>query len=184
MKPGKGFAALFIFLLVVAGVASGAAENHRESLRGLTGVAVRVERISQNARQDGLDEKTVQADVEQKLKQAGIAVLTTAQAAQDPGGPTLYISISAKLLYYPQGVVFDPAGRPYNGPPYVVATTVSLLQSVMSPRDPKLKLPEAKTWDSGYLTTIDPALLKKNARATLGDLVDGFVADWKAANKK
>jgi hypothetical protein len=184
MKPGKAFAALFIFLLVVAGAASGAGENHRESLRGLTGVAVRVERLSQNARQDGLDEKTIQTDAEQKLKQAGIVILTPAQAAQDPGGPTLYISVNAKLLYYPQGVVFDPAGRPYNGPPYVVMATVSLLQSVVSPRDPKLKLPEAKTWDSGYLTTVDPALLKKNARATLGDLVDGFIADWRAANKK
>jgi hypothetical protein len=169
MRFGTGFAALSIFLLVVGGVARGAGESHRESLRGLTGVAVRVERLSGSANQDGLDAKSLLADTEQKLKQAGITVLTAAQAAQEPGSPVLYISVNAKL--------------PYDSPPYSVMTTVALLQNVVSARDANLKLREVKTWDAGYLTSLDPTLLKQ-VRTTVGDLVNEFIADWRAVNKK
>ena len=169
MRPGTAFAALSIFLLVVGGVARGAGENHRESLRGLTGVSVRVERLSESATLDGLDARSIQTDAEQKLKQAGIAVLTAAQAAQEPGSPVLYISVNAKL--------------PYNSPSYAVMVTVSVLQNVVSARDAKLPLREVKTWDAGYLTALDPSLLKK-ARTTVGDLVAEFVKDWRAVNQK
>jgi hypothetical protein len=150
-------------------VARGAGENHRESLRGLTGVSVRVERLSESATLDGLDARSIQTDAEQKLKQAGIAVLTAAQAAQEPGSPVLYIYVNARL--------------PYNSPPYAVMITVSVLQNVVSARDAKLPLREVKTWDVGYLTALDPSLLKK-ARTTVGDLVDEFVKDWRAVNQK
>ena len=167
----------------MGGVAHGASENHRESLRGLTGVCVRVERVSDSARQDGLDERGIQTDTEQKLKQAGIAVLTASQATQEPGSPTLYIFVNAKSLFYPTGVTFDPAGRPYNSPPYVVMVTVSLLQNVVSARNPNLRLRDVKTWDAGYLTSRDPAILKQ-AGTTVGDLVNEFIADWRAVNQK
>jgi hypothetical protein len=86
-------------------------------------------------------------------------------------------------LFYPTGVTFDPAGRPYNDPPYIVMVTVSLLQNVVSARDPNLKLREVKTWDAGYLRPLEHALLRQ-ARLTVGDLVDQFVADWKSVNPK
>jgi hypothetical protein len=152
-------------------------------LKGLTGVSVRVERLSENAKQDGLDERALQTAAEQKLRQAGIGVLTPAQATQAPGSPILYIFINAKPLFYPTGVTFDPAGRPYNDPPYVVMVTVALLQDVVSARDPNLKIHEAKTWDAGYLRSLDRSALKQ-AGATVGDLVDGFIADWRSVNPK
>ena len=152
-------------------------------MRGLTGVCVRLEHLSESEKQDGLDERSIQTGAEQKLRQAGINVLTPSQAAQEPGSPTLYIFVNAKQLFYPTGVTFDPAGRPYNDPPYVVMVTVSLLQNVVSVRDPKLGLREAKTWDAGYLRPLDRALLRQ-AGATVGDLVDEFIADWRAVNPK
>src|SRR5271157_296896 len=183
MKPRTGFAALSVFLLAVGGVARGASENHRESLRGLTGVCVRVEHPSEGARQEGLDERSIQTDAEQKLRQAGIAVLTPSQATQQPGSPTLYIFVNAKQLFYPTGVTFDPAGRPYNSPPYIVMVVVALLQSVATVRDPNLRVSDVKTWDAGYLRTLDPGALKQ-ARDTVGDLVDEFIGDWRAVNQK
>ena len=152
-------------------------------MRGLTGVCVRVERLSESARQEGLDERSIQIDAEQRLRQAGIAVLTPTLATQEPGSPILYILVNAKLLFYPTGVTFDPAGRPYNSPPYVVMVTVSLLQNVVSVRDPSLRLREVKTWDAGYLRSLDPSLLRQ-ARTTVGDLMDGFIGDWRAVNQK
>jgi hypothetical protein len=183
MKPRTGFAALNILLLALGGVAHGASDNHKESLRGLTGVCVRLQPLSDGQKQDGLDARSIQTNVEQKLKQAGINVLTPSQAAQAPGSPTLYILINAKELFYPTGVTFDPAGRPYNDPPYIVMVTVSLLQDAMSVRDPKLRLKEAKTWDAGYLRPLERQLLRQ-AAGTVGDLVDEFVADWRAVNSK
>jgi len=176
-------AALSIVLLVVGGVARGASENHRESLRGLTGVCVRVEHLSENAKQDGLDERSIQTEAEQKLRQAGITVLTPSQATQQPASPTLYIFVNAKQLFYPTCVTFDPAGRPYNSPPYLVMVTVALLQNVVSARDPNLRLREVKTWDAGYLRSLDPPLLKQ-ASTTVGDLVGEFIGDWRAVNQK
>ena len=152
-------------------------------MRGLTGVCVRVERLSEDAKQNGLDEGGIQTDAEQKLRQAGIAVLTPSQAAKEPGSPTLYIFVDAKQLFYPTGVTFDPAGRPYNSPPYIVRVTVALLEDVVSARDPNLRLRQAKVWDAGYLRSLDPPVLKQ-AGATVGDLVDEFIGDWRAMNRK
>ena len=183
MQPRTGFAALVVLLLVAGAVARGATANHKESLRGLTGVSVRVEPVSDDAKQNGLDATSIQTAVEQKLRQAGIAVLTPAQAAKEPGSPTLYIHVNTKLLFYPTGVMFDPAGRPYNSPPYIVMVVVALLQSVATVRDPNLRVSDVKTWDAGYLRTLDPGALKQ-ARDTVGDLVDQFIADWRAVNQK
>jgi hypothetical protein len=150
-------------------VALGAGDNHKESLRGLTGVAVRVEPLTGTAADDGPDAKSIQADVEQQLKKAGINVLPAAQVAQEPGSPVLYVEIGAKMHF--------------NTPPYAVKTTVALLQNAVSPRDANLKLREVKTWDAGYLTALDPNLLK-HVRPMVADLVNEFIADWKAINKK
>jgi hypothetical protein len=169
MKQRTGLAALAILFLVVGGVARGAGDNHKESLRGLTGVGVRVEALTGPALDDGPDMKNVQGDVEQQLKKAGINVLTAAQLAQEPGSPTLYIEITAKMRL----------GKP----PYAVRMTAVLLQNVTSVRDPKLTLRETKTWDAGYVTPLEPRDLAQS-RAMVGDLVNEFIADWRAANKK
>ena len=169
MKLGAAFSALIVFFLAVGGVARGASQNHKETLRGLTGVTLRVERLSESATYDGLSARLIQTDAEEKLKKAGIAVLTAAQAAQEPGSPVLYIFVNAKL--------------PYNSAPYAVMITVAVLQNVVSARDANLKLSEVKTWDAGYLTALDPSILKQ-ARTMVGDLVDEFVRDWREVNKK
>jgi hypothetical protein len=61
--------------------------------------------------------------------------------------------------------------------------TVALLQGVVSVRDPNLRLREVKTWDAGYMRSLDPGAVKQ-ARTTVGDLVDEFIADWRAVNQK
>jgi hypothetical protein len=169
MKRSIAVAALTFSFLVVGGVALGAGDNHKESLRGLAGVTVRVEPLTGTAADDGPDIKAIQADVEQQLKKAGINVLTAAQVAQEPGSPVLYVEIVAKMHS--------------NTPPYAVKVIVALLQNAASARDASLKLREVKTWDAGYLTALDPNVLGKT-RAMVGDLVNEFIADWRAVNKK
>jgi hypothetical protein len=44
-------------------------------------------------------------------------------------------------------------------------------------------LREVKTWDAGYLRSLEPVQVKE-ARATVGDLVDEFINDWRTVNQK
>jgi hypothetical protein len=169
MRLGTSAAAVGILLLLGGGTAPGASQYHRESLRGLAGVAPRVERIDQDAQLYGLDEMSIYADVEQRLSKAGIKVLTAGQLSQEAGAPVLYIRVNAKLSF--------------DAPVYAVHVTVSLLQDAVAVRDSNLKLREVKTWDAGYMRTYDPASLAK-ARSVVSDLVDEFIREWIAANPK
>ena len=108
-------------------------------------------------------------DVEQSLKKAGIKVLTAAEALAEPGSPTLYVRINAKI--------------PWNGSEYSVNTTIALLQDAVSARDPSLKLRQAKTWDAGYLTVL-PRADARQVRNIAKDLMDEFIKDWQKANGK
>ena len=68
-------------------------EGERATLAGLTGVRVVVEGMNLDAEKDGLAESTLQTDVELKLRQAGIRVLTREEGFADPGFPHLYLNV-------------------------------------------------------------------------------------------
>jgi len=146
-----------------------ASPDHMASLRGITGVAVRFEPVSDDARYDGLNPQTIQVDVEQSLKKAGIKVLTAAEGLAEPGSPTLYVRINAKV--------------PWNGSEYSVNATIALLQDAVSARDSSLKLRQVKTWDAGYLTVVPRADMRR-MRNIAKDLMDEFIRDWQKANGK
>ena len=147
--------------------AQAAGQNHQESLRGLAGVFLRVERIDADAQVYGLNEMNIYADAEQRLTKAGIKLLTAAQAGQTPGSPVLYLRVNAKLSW--------------DAPVFAVNVTAALLQDVVTARDPNLKLREAKTWDAGYTRTY-PQESVRQAATVVGDLVNEFIKDYKAAN--
>jgi hypothetical protein len=169
MNAGLRLAAFSVLVLLTGGLAWGAPENERESLRGLTAVSVRIETLSDSARRNGLDEQAIRTDVEQKLRQAGIQVLTSGQITAEPGSPVLYIHINARALW--------------GNPNYAVNTIVALLQGVVAVRNDSLRLREVKTWDVGYLTNLSRANLPQ-VRNTVSDLVDEFIKDWQAVNPK
>ena len=146
-----------------------ASPDHMASLRGITAVAVRFEPVSDDARYDGLNPQTIQVDVEQSLKKAGIKLLTAPEALAEPGSPTLYVRINVKI--------------PYDGTEYSVNTTLALLQDAVAARDPNLKLHQAKTWDAGYLTVIPRADVRR-VRGIVQDLMNEFIKDWQTANGK
>jgi hypothetical protein len=153
--------------VAAAAVGFGAAENHRESLRGLSAVTVRVEALSREAREAGLSEQALRAEVEQRLARAGMKVLSPAEAQQTPGRPVLYVRVNARL--------------PYGSPMFAVNVTLALLQDVRAERVPELRIREAKTWDAGYLRTWPRENLRQ-VMDTVRDLTDEFLQDWKQAN--
>jgi len=91
-----GVAAVFVgVLLVVAAPVRADDERQRQTLAGLKGVSIVVEDVNPDVEKDGLTAATLHTDMEQELRQAGIAVLTENQAARAPGAPHLYLKLSA-----------------------------------------------------------------------------------------
>lgn len=68
-------------------------EQTRETLRGLSGVAVLIEELTREAEQAGLTRTQLQTGVELRLRQAGIPVLTEQEWLRTPGRPFLYIRV-------------------------------------------------------------------------------------------
>ncbi len=63
-------------------------ESARKTLAGLTRIYVVVEHIPDEAQRDGLDTTQIQTDVELKLRQAGITVLTQQEWLSTAAAPT------------------------------------------------------------------------------------------------
>src|SRR5690349_16556496 len=76
-------------------VGQGDNEYTRKTLAGLTGVYVSVENIPDEAQHDGLDTTRIRTDVELKLRQAGITVLTRPEWLSTAAAPYLYVNVQA-----------------------------------------------------------------------------------------
>jgi len=89
------------FLLLLCAPASWAdTEGERESLSGLPGVGVVVEKLVSDVERDSLTRGQIQTDVELRLRQARITVLTGEEILRTPESAFLYVRV---------GTVKDPA---------------------------------------------------------------------------
>ena len=95
MKTIIGCAGVLLVWLVSETSLAQTLEQQRETLRGLTGVAVVVEPLNAEAEQDGLQQGRLQATVEKQLRAAGIPVLSKETWSLTPGGPYLYVNVAA-----------------------------------------------------------------------------------------
>jgi hypothetical protein len=160
----KCLSRLVMVLLVAANAATAVdAEFSRASLKGLQGVQVVVEPLEAEAEQVGLNKTSIQTDVELKLRQAGITVLTEA------GTPYLYIDVNTS--------------KSPSGPLYAYFVGVKLCQTVRLDRDPSIKIFAATTWDVAELGTVGRVNLR-SIRERIKDLVDMFINAYLSVNPK
>lgn len=139
-------------------------ELARETLRGLAGVAVMVEDIAADAERDGLQESQVQADVEGKLRQAGIRVLSAEERQRTPGMPTLAVRVGT----YKLADLYD------------LCIEVSLLQATVLKRDPSVERLTA-TWRARGVGRAGARRLQ-DARRVVGGYIDLFITAYLAVN--
>jgi hypothetical protein len=157
---------MFSFLLAVPALSDD--EYERQSLVGLKGVALLVEELGAEAEKAGLSRSTFQTDVELKLRQAGIRILSVEEQITTPGAPYLYLNVN--VLKLQSGYVYD-AG-------------LFLRQSVFLAPAPKTLILAATTWQAlGVTGTIGPNNLGR-IREKVKDLVDQFLNAYLAANPK
>jgi hypothetical protein len=122
-----------------------------------------VEKLDPEIEKDGLTREHIQEDTEQRLRKAGIKVLSKAEWMRTKGGGYLYVNLNARKNSY--GV-------------YTNAISLELVQKVRLVRDRKTEI-FATTWSKqllgmgGYLGKI---------RYSIQDVVDLFLNAYAVAN--
>lgn len=147
-------------------------ELTRATIKGIEGVYVLIEAIHRDAQKEGLFESTLQTDVELRLRQGGVRVLTSAERAATPGSPDLYLQISTLKSSSSAGL-------------YVYNVSLDLNQSVRLERDPGTRAYGAKTWNAtGVIGIVGASRLSSSIREVVRDMADSFVNAYLAVNPK
>ena len=166
----KALTALFLggclLLATAAGALAETGHSARQTLKGLKGVLVVVSGISPQAEKDGLKKASLQAAVEERLRQAGIRVLSRSERFQAPGQPHLWVE-------------FIDSKRSDMGL-YTCSIRVFLEQQVRLARDPKV-LTQAETWGMFGVVSVGEEKIQGLPRLVLG-YVDKFIEDMIAVN--
>ena len=143
--------------------------NERVSLAGLTGVHLVVEEVGPEGEREGVTAAGLQADVELRLRQAGLRVLTAAEAVASAGRPTLTVRIRVARSR-------DAASL------YVYSVDLALRQQVRLSRDRQIES-FAVTWSENRDVGAVPAARLGAVREALRAKVDQFIQAWKAVNQ-
>jgi hypothetical protein len=157
-------AVMLVLLIVLPGTSRGVDNNwSRETLRGIKGVFLLVEVVEPEIESAGLTRGQIKADVELKLRMAGLNVLNPEEATKTPGRPWLALYPNIQIT---------------NGG-YVYATMLNFYQDISLVRNNKRSI--ASTWSTAsYGTTGSLA----NIRGKIKGLVDEFLSAWRSVNPK
>ena len=143
--------------------------DKRDTLRGLKEISVLVEYLPDDVEREGLNREHLQRDIEVRLRQAGLHVLTISEVANSPGAPYLYVA------------VYPITGPSLNVNTYAVALT--LKQLVQLSRNPSTEL-FATTWEGPihFGSLSDSRVL--DIRSRIFDAVGRFIVDYRDVNSK
>lgn len=139
------------------------------SLAGIKTLCVFVQELTEETKKAGLTREQIQTDVERRLKREGIRVVSEEECAELAGSPVLYVNISAPKMKYTAAFVYH--------------IDLGLLQKVALVRDPKIRI-MGVTWTRGRLGYCPERTFVTSVRETVEYLMDEFVEDYLAANRK
>ena len=159
---------LLVVIFLLSSVTLAQAALNKETLRGIKAMEVVVENLEQDIEKDGLSTSTIQTDVEQKLRMAGIKVLTEEEWIKEPGSPYLYVGVSS----YKRDTGL-----------YAFHIEVELSQEVILYRKPDVLCP-AITWACVGLTGTVGAKKVNGLRDRIKDKIDLFINDYFDMNPK
>ncbi len=154
---------LLILVMVSLGACqllAGDSAAERATLRRLGAVQVRVSDPGEELTKGGYTQEMLRTDVEYRLRQAGVPIVTTPEAA------ILFLNLTAVK----GGLVSA----------YAYSIEISVIQSVKLMRDPNI-ISSAPTWS---LSQMGQAKRARDVRDEVGPLVDRFVSLFLAMNPK
>jgi hypothetical protein len=169
---GRLSASLAGMVALLGGLASPAAAldtpNERITLVGLTGVHVVVYHIGAEGDQDRLARSSLQAELEQRLRLAGLRPLGPIEALRSAGRPTLELRLNLARSQQAHQL-------------YVYSVQLALRQQIQLARARTLES-FAITWsEPPEVGTVEPAHLSVVLDAMRAK-VDQFLVAWRAAN--
>jgi len=153
----------------LAGYRSQLTADKRDTLRGLKEISVLVEYLPDDVEREGLNREHLQRDIEVRLRQAGLHVLTISEVANSPGAPYLYVA------------VYPITGPSVNSNAYAVALT--LKQLVQLSRNPTTEL-FATTWEGPMQLSSQGDHRVLDIRTRILDAVGRFIIDYRDVNSK
>jgi len=157
-------------LLLASFAAAQRSEGEKNSLRGLSGIFVLVETVTEDARRQGLDNNLLQTDVELRLRKASIHIASQTELIQSDKIGVLYINVGTTQLK--DGL-------------FVVCENIDLRQSVRLARDNSIRLETATTYRiNETFGTFPPSRLRDGVRSLINDKVDAFISDYLAVNQR
>lgn len=130
----------------------------RESLRGISGVAVVVEDIGSDASTDGLSQDAIRAATELILRSKGIRVLTNVERTRLGSAPYLYINVNT---------LKEELGL------YAYAVSVDLKQVVGL-----LSIKKAQAWGATWSASVVGSVGEANLHQIIADGVEPLVKDF------
>ena len=143
--------------------------DKRDTLRGLREISVLIEYLPDDLEREGLNREQLRRDIEVRLRQAGLHVLTLSEVANLPGAPYLYVA------------VYPIIGPSVNVNAYAVALT--LKQLVQLSRNPTTEL-FATTWEGPiHLSSLSDSRVL-DIRSRIFDAVGRFIVDYRDVNSK
>jgi hypothetical protein len=141
--------------------------DKRDTLRGLREVSVLVEYLPDDVEREGLSREHLTRDIEVRLRQAGLRVLTISEIANSPGAPYLYVA------------VYPLPGPSANFNAYAIGLT--LKQLVQLSRNPTTEF-FATTWEGPAPPSLLSAPRVLDIRTRISDAVGRFIIDYQAVN--
>jgi hypothetical protein len=171
MRQAHCAALLIGILLLTSQPSDGSSDcGNACGLRGLGAIGVLVEDVPSDLQQDGLTVDDLQTDVELRLRQAGIRVLTVTmrERLKIPVSPFLSVWIVSKKV---------SSGH------YAFSISVSLMQQVHLSRNPSIEM-SAMTWHAASVGYVSNPGIRRNLRQYVSDTVDRFINAYLAVNPK
>jgi hypothetical protein len=144
-----------------------ALEMRQKALVGLKGVYVLVEYLRPGAELQGLTENQIQRVVEQRLRQAGINILTADESLKQPGKSYLYVHVNT---YYEKDFCQDYLAYRIN---VTLKEWVTLARGGQTP---------AGIWQDGGVGLAHIKHVVSEILGRVGDEIDDFLRDYRAAN--
>jgi len=162
-----------VCLLSCFAVPPAAAEHpmERATLKGIGAILVIIEEIEADVERAGLSNATLQTDVEVRLRQSGIRVISSSERNTVQGSyANLYVNVNVL--------------HSSNCLSYVYSVRAEVTQPVLLERDHKI-FTIASTWRAtGSIATAGSARFATTAREEVRDQIDQFINAFLAMNPK
>lgn len=168
MRRCVGFAAGGLALGLIGSALALDTPNERVTLAGLTGVHVVVDALATEVEREGFTRASLQAELEGRLRRAGLRVLSAQEALTRAGRPTLHLRVElVRIREAP--------------PQYVYSVDLTLRQRVQLARDRTIES-HVITWsDNRQVGAVDGAGLGA-VRDLVRAKVEQFVSAWETVN--